>query len=306
MKLFLLSRLRDTSILCVSILFIYLALFNVYIILPQPLHIAVKSGRIRLVKLIVEFTKSTILMLDVHGQTTLHAAVKLCYPQVTSILLAAADPRGLQMENTVGNTLFEMASLSELSSRIQRFSQNQVNSMSELEISGVSPFYRYPGVYIQKLQRDLPQIHAILDVLFADGTLKSQTKLATELTKFVSMMKERLSSAEAAHTARLARIPKEVKVSENKDPQDARDVEKTLSIVVGALKDSTVNRQLIHLIDVQKSVGVDLEKAGSRHPSGIWGWKDEGELEAERDEDKDEKAQSMVWQHISVYLLNRD
>ena len=70
----------------------------------QPLHIAVKLGHIRLVKLIVEFTKSPILMLDVDGQTTLHAAVKLCYAQVISILLVAADPKCLQMENSVGNT----------------------------------------------------------------------------------------------------------------------------------------------------------------------------------------------------------
>ena len=91
-------------------MFIYSALSDIYsesaVLLTnvQPLHIAVKLAHIRLVKLIVEFTKSPILMLDVDGQTMLHAAVKLCYAQVISILLVAADPKCLQMENSVGNT----------------------------------------------------------------------------------------------------------------------------------------------------------------------------------------------------------
>ena len=231
-------------------------------------------------------------MLDVDGQTTIHAAVKLCYAQVTSILLAAADPKGLQMENGVGNTPFDIISLIELKSRIQNFPHRI--TMSELEVGGVEPFYRYPGDYIQKLQKELPKLHAILDVLVANGRLKIQSKLAKELTKFASMMKERLSAAEAAHTARLARFPKDEEASG--DPRDSYDLEKTLSIVVGALKGSTDNRQLIHLIDVQKSVGADLEKAVNR-PSDVR--KCEGELEEERgdEEEEKEKAQSMAWQH---------
>ena len=283
-------------------MFIYSALSYICTNL-QPLHIAVKLGHIRLVKLIVEFTKSSVLMLDVDGQTTLHAAVKLCYPQITSILLAAADPKGLQMENGVGNTPFEIVSLRELDSRIQGFSQNQRNRMSELKIDGVEPFYRYPGDYIQKLQKELTKLHAILDVLFADGRLKRQTRLAMELTKFTNMMKERLSAAEAAHTARLTRFPKEEKESPA-DPKDSYDLEKTSSIVVEALKGLTVNRQLIHLIDVQKSVGADLEKVANC-PSEESHWrrqrrrKDGGELEAEQEEEEEEKARSMVWQYTA-------
>jgi len=57
----------------------------------------------------------------------------MCYPQITSVLLAAADPRGLQMENTVGNTIIDMISLNELNSRIERFSNSLASSpMSEL------------------------------------------------------------------------------------------------------------------------------------------------------------------------------
>src|SRR5882757_968914 len=128
-------------------------------------------------------------MLDVHGQTTLHAAVKMCYTQITSVLLAAADPRGLQMENTVGNTIIDMISLNELNSRIERFSNSLASSpMSELGrwMDRDDPFNRQSGVYIQKLQKELPKIDTIFAVLFADGKLKSQTKLAKELTKFAS------------------------------------------------------------------------------------------------------------------------
>ena len=255
-------------------------------------------------------------MLDVDGQTTLHAAVKSNYPQITSILLAAADPKGLQMENSVGNTLLDMVSLGELGSRIQRFPHSQMNTLTELKLAGgVESFYRYPGSYIQKLQKELLKIHAILDVLFADGRLKSQTKLATELTKFASMMKERLSAAEAAH----ARFPKEEETpvrmaaghlsrfpeaSADKNPKDAFDLEKTSSIVFGALKgSSTVNRQLIHLIDVQKSVGADLEKVVNRSSdrNRMQKYNLKGELDAEQEEEEEggeEKAQSMVWPYI--------
>ena len=255
-------------------------------------------------------------MLDVDGQTTLHAAVKLCYPEVTSILLAAADPKGLQIENGVGNTPFEIISLTELSSRIKRFPQNPLDNRisSSLRTDSVDTFYRYREDYIQRLRNELPKLNAILDVLFAEGKLKRQTKLATELIKFASLMKDRLSVAEAAHTARLARFPpkkEEEKVSLD-DPKDRYDLEKTSSIVAGALKGSTVNRQLIHLIDVQKSVGADLEGAGNstrRSNESIPTWrgrgrrrqieKVEGEFEAEQGEEEKEKAQSMVWQFTS-------
>ena len=153
---------------------------------------------------------------------------------------------------------------------------------------GVNPFRRYSEAYIQKLEKELPQMHAILDTLFTDGRLKSQTKLATELTKFCNKMSELLSAA--------ALVPTKEKASENKDPLDTSDINETRSVVVAALKDLTVNRQLVHLIDVQKSVGTDLEKAGESR-SGNWRTrrKDENELEAERDEDEKE-SQSMVYE----------
>ena len=238
-------------------------------------------------------------MLDVDGQTTLHAAVKLCYAQITSILLAAADPKGLQMENGVGNTPFDIISLNELSSRIEGFPH--MVTMTQLKMDGVEPFYRYAGDYIEKLQKELPKLHAILDLLLADGRLKGQTKLAKELTNFASMMKERLSTAKAAHTTRLTRVPKEEETSA--DPKDKNDLEKTFSIVVGALKSLTINRQLIHLIDVQKSIGADLEKVGgSRSSNEGRRQKGEGELDEEQDEEEEERAQSMVWQYtFNVY-----
>jgi hypothetical protein len=288
-----------------------LALSDIYTNLLQPLHIAVKLGHLRLVKLIVEFTKSTILIFDVDGQTTLHAAVKLCSPQITSILLAAAGPKGLQMEDSVGNTPFDIMSLNEINFRIHGFTKYQMNTtgimMSALGKNGGGLwFHRYSGDYIQKLQKELLKFDAILDVLFADGRLKSQTKLAMELTRFASMMKERLSAAEAALTARLARFPEEASADIDKDPKDAYDVQKTSSIVVEALKGLTVNRQLIHLIDVQKSVEADLEKVGNRSSGKTQSRcrredEREGGLEAEQDEELEvkEKAQSMVWHRIA-------
>ena len=236
----------------------------------------------------MEFTKSTILIPDVNGQTTIHAAVKACFPKVTSILLAGAEPKGLQMENTVGDTLLDIVSLSELNSRTERFWENQGCVIDELWMYGVNPFRRHSEAYVQKLEKELPQMHAVLDTLFTDGRLKSQTKLATELTKFCNKMSELLSAA--------ALVPTKEKASENKDPLDTSDINETRSVVVAALKDLTVNRQLVHLIDVQKSVGADLEKAGeSRSDNWRTRRKDEDELEAERDEDEKE-SQSMVYE----------
>jgi hypothetical protein len=56
-----------------------------------------------------------------------------------------------------------------------------------------------------------------------------------------------------------------------------------------------LERQLIHLIDVQKSVGLgaDLEKVG-KHPSDERRrQKDEGELEEEQDKEEEERALRM-------------
>ena len=251
--------------------------------------------------MIVEFTKSTILMLDVNGQNTLHAAVKASYPQVTSILVAAMDPKGLHMENSVGNTVLDTVTLDELNSRIQRFLQTQSISMTELATSyNVDPFHRYPGNYIQKLEKELTKMDATFDALLVDGRLKMQTKIYAELTKFSSMMRERMSTAEA--TARLTVVQAE-KIPEIKDPVDTPSVKKTTMIVLEALKDLTAERQLVHLIDVQKSVGAALEKAGNRlpqfHVRSLRRHKDKGTLEGEQDEDEEEKRQSMVWRYLN-------
>lgn len=72
-------------------------------------------------------------------------------------------------------------------------------------------------------------------------------------------MKERLSAVEDLH--------------------HTPDVEETFSIAVAALNDSTVNRQLVHLIDVQKSVGADLGEGDC----GDLRQKDWDGLEAEKD-----------------------
>lgn len=238
-------------------------------------------------------------MPDVDGQTVLHAAVKKCYSRITSILVTSVDPKGLQMENSVGNTPLDIISLVELNSRIQRFSKNQENSITELEVNTVEPFQRHSKTYISKLEKELPNLHAILDVLFADGRLKDQTKLATELRKFSSMMGERLHAAKLAEAARPSRLPKVEKAPENKNPRDSPDVEKTFSIVLAALEDSTVNRQLVHLIDVQKSVGADLETVQPKFPSGKW--KNEDGPAPEQEENEKEKAQSMVWKRINLF-----
>lgn len=229
-------------------------------------------------------------MRDVDGQTTLHASVKKCYPKITSILLAAADPKGLQMETTVGNTILDIASLNEFNPRIRQFSEI-LYPKDELRINDVNPFYRYPNAYIQQLEKELPKLHTILDVLFADGRLKSQTKLATELTKFAKMMGERLSAAKAAKAAHAPQPPKEEEIV-----IDVYDPQATLSAVLAALKNVTVSRQLVHLIDVQKSVGTDLEKVNL--PSDYWRrQKVEDESEAKQS-DEDGKEKSMVWQYI--------
>ncbi|KAF8164736.1 hypothetical protein B0H34DRAFT_647969 [Crassisporium funariophilum] len=268
--------------------------------LNTPLQIAVNSGHKRLVQLIIDYSKSTLLTRNVDGQNPIHAAVSAKYPEITRMLVAVADVEDLQTEDGVGQTVLEIASLKELDSRMkQKDEARYFQRIPDLNPSSVeSQSSRYDKRDIERLEKVLPKLRTTLNTLHADGRLKVQTKLASELTRFATMMEERLASRKAVEAARPPPPPPKHKVVAVKNPRDYSDVEGTLQHVLAALEACTATRRLVHLIDVQRSVGANLAKvATSRYQ---YQRANHDGLEDEEDSDEREKKQSMVLQHINT------
>ncbi|KAJ7213244.1 ankyrin repeat protein [Mycena rebaudengoi] len=260
--------------------------------LNTPLHLSVKTGAKIAVKLLVDFSKETVLVRDVVGCTPLHSAVRSGYPEISKILIAAA-PAGLQMENGVGDVPLEIVTLKDLIPRKEAFQlrANGYGLPGDADLSyanGDSP----PRFEIEQLEVELPKYRATIEALINDGVLKRGTKVVADMVAFADFMEPRLAEAKL--------LPKlEVKyyeVAKPPPPKDVSDNAKVLEVVRAELaKGLGGNRELVHLVDVQKSVQNDLKE--SRLP----------QVEEDNDEVLQEEPDpdSELQQRTELYIYSR-
>ncbi|KAF8905746.1 hypothetical protein CPB84DRAFT_1844751 [Gymnopilus junonius] len=81
--------------------------------LNTPMHVAVKKAHKDLLKILLDYSTSSILVRDVDGQTPLLCAVNRSLSNITRLLLSASSNAidALFMENSVGNTPVELCAL---------------------------------------------------------------------------------------------------------------------------------------------------------------------------------------------------
>lgn len=283
------------------------------------MHIAVKSGYERLVSILVEYNKDSLLTRDVDGQTPLHCAVARSFPTIVKTLLDVTPGEGLLMENGVGNTPVDIITLAELVQRVKQLS-SIVSDQRSSSSDGLNPSSinasdsRIPASYFTKYETEFKELRVVIRDMADRG---KSSGLMDEVEKWVSKMEVIVSAAktreERKEAERKAREEEEKKKHVDQYPSASASVPDTFEVVKKAAQDRlgmSTTRQLIHLLDVQKSVKCTLSKVnpnaveneydgpsfghyyrGRRHPRRG----DDGfGQEAEEDEEKALKERGMV------------
>jgi len=277
----------------------------------------------------VAYSKNSILLQDVDGRAPLHCAVVNSFSSIVKTLVAAA-PDALTMENGVGNTPLEIASLKDLIQRVSNFTTSSQQgrysqSGDELRPNGLDVEPRRIQIsLIEKYEAELEETREVVGTMLDQATIAMKEKevLKMELTKWLNRVTEMVRIAKESEAPNEAKRQKEAEVFEKKDkaeryPQkDSADISETLSVIHEYLKTlsdggSSIRRQLIHLLDVQKSVGATLIKVTRGEVGDDDGYQrfsyrrrrqyeDEEELQEEVDEEVKMKNNSMVIQCLGT------
>ena len=192
---------------------------------------------------------STLLVKDEKGSTPLHVTVQQYYASLTKVILEYIPSEGLYIENGVGQTPLDIITQRYLTTRTG--SSNIMPRMNVLPrpISGLGP----PTHPLFQQEVQVQKLRATLNDLLEDGKLVRNTKLANELLAFADRMESKLT------TARPAKEPTNVATEPVLDPPiPMADLDATYAAICDAVAAVPGHRQLVHLLDVQKSVKVQL------------------------------------------------
>ncbi|KAF8260330.1 hypothetical protein EI94DRAFT_1780506 [Lactarius quietus] len=195
-----------------------------------PLMLAVKRRNAETLRTILKFgiDPAVLLLRDADGSTPLHVAVREEDTILAEILLEYGPTQLLYVENCVGQTPLDIASLRSLPRAVPGIPQP-----AQLP-TNVEGHLRYPQkpppCFLEKQKRD-PKLRATLDTLLADGCIAPDSKLATELLAFSGRMERRLAEGTA-----------QMKAEEKQADKG----------------------ELVHLADIQRSVKRDLAEQSAR------------------------------------------
>ena len=214
--------------------------------------LAVKREHASTARVILDFgiDSAIVLRKDADGSTPLHIAAQNTNTAIVELLLQHGPTEQLYMENSVGQTPLDIASLKNLprvTAPVEPL-QPDANINYQLRIlKNVAPFD------VEKQKVEIPKLRATLDALLADGHLVRDTKLATELLAFASQMEGKL----AIEMARKSAAGKDTEGGDGNHVNPVAPQGTTASTYV-LLRDAVAarpgHRQLVHLTDVQHSV----------------------------------------------------
>lgn len=276
-----------------------------------------ESGSTRATKLIINFSKSfpasTLLLRNIDGCTPLHYAVRLDLPEITELLWKELPPLALHMEDGVGMTPLEIASVEFLRERTWKIRDHRFTSLPTLSSSrvdcglNVAPFS--PRANVVQLDEELPKLRTTIGQLMQEGLLIKGTKITDELVNFADMMDTKLTKAKVATAmgadsvdglggaqpaTPIPPVGQYQPTNYENSPTAARG--RTLDVVSNAVSAAPGKRQLIRLIDVQKSVQDSLTSyAKTRETNQLL---DEDEQKLNEDAKREEKDGSLVLKHI--------
>jgi hypothetical protein len=219
--------------------------------------LAVKRGNLTTARTILEFgiDPTVFLLRDADGSTPLHAAVQKEDFVLAELLLKYGPTELLYIENSVGQTPLDIASLK----GIPRLTGPGIPSPSDLPVYP-EQHLRTPKVappfHVEKQKIEISKMRAMIDTLLAEGRLAHGTKLTTELLAFADRMEGRI----AEEVARESAAENEVEEVELDRPTLPGSNARTYFALCDAAASRPGRRQLVHLADVQRSVRRNLEQ----------------------------------------------
>jgi hypothetical protein len=209
----------------------------------QPLHLAVEARSIKTVELLLARSHVANTIRDSDGCLPLHIAVR-CGSSRIAKMLVDASPSTLFMEDGVGSTAAESATITLFRERMNHFSHDTFNL--QIATSPPTTANKDPERFdLAHLEKELPRLRETIDSLLKVGKLRKDTKLEKELLGFAEKMED--------HIRRLQQAPVVVE-REKEILTDVQDHNATYDVIKEALNHVEGERQLVHLLDVQKSV----------------------------------------------------
>ena len=250
----------------------------------QPLHLAVKKGCESAVQLLLRAKVTTFFTRDCNGSTALHLAARKSFHELTR-LLAEAGPEALELENGVGMTPLEIALSKWIDYATDRVACGTVRYTECIQ-------YNMHPILQDHSRTTAEQVKELKDTvsrLLANGRLRKGTKLATDIVAFADKLESEVKTYAEGDTKEV-----EDDVDELRTFTDT-DVTKTVDCLLAALASRTGSRrQLVHLLDVHRSVNGSLDRSQRRANTGDnngYSRRDEDDgLEPEVQEDKEGEA----------------
>lgn len=283
--------------------------------MEQPLHLAVKCGMKDAIRTILSFgvNPDTLLLRDSEGSTPLHVAVQRGLPEATRLLLKASPPSALHLENGVGETPLEIATLHEIVWRTRTdYKGTVVENVPELPLQerGVNGQNALPACSnLERLEVEVPKLRTTIDGLLKDGILRPGTKLTIALLAFADRMEKRLAVVRASPIEPL-KDEEDEEVAEEDEAMSRITIKNETSdrkAVRDAVRDA-VNAQpglrgLVHLIDAQTAVQGQLSRVKEKPDEGQYSRSyrrryrpnDKEGLEDEEDANQEERKNSMLF-----------
>ena len=271
-----LEQLKTVSITCISE-------HERELMISQPLHLAVEAGSIKAVEMLLARSHVANTIRDSDGCLPLHIAVRRGQSRIVKLLINAS-PSTLFMEDGVGSTPFESASMNQFCERMGSFTDDKYAQVGHVNPRAAD---RYPDRFnLAHLEKELPGLRNTINSLLKVGKLRKDTKLEKELVRFAETMEE--------HMRNLQDAPVDVKSEEPENPTDVKDYDATHDVVREALNHVQGQRCLVHVLDVQKSVDGTLKSSYRQEKKDV-----EGDMLAE----ETEKENKFVEEHAFTYTI---
>ncbi len=199
----------------------------------QPLHLAVEAGAVKAVELLLACSHVANAIRDSDGCLPLHIAVRRGFSRIAKLLINAS-PSTLCAEDGVGSTAFESTLLNRFRERMDHFTRDDyIPQVGCVDTSGAE---KDPERFdLAHLEKELPRLRKTIDL-------------------------RKLQQTRVDHV--------EPKKPEKENPTDVEDYDATCDVVKGALDhiQTGYQRELVHLIDVQKSVDGSMKSGSSQKP----------------------------------------
>ena len=235
------------------------------------------------------------------GSTPLHIATRTSVATITRLIGEASPEEAFQMEDGVGNTPLEIATFNWLRTSALDSFCGTLPTIQLFDKSMLSLYHRMEPQVVT-----LEEAKALKDTiarLVPSGRLRKGTKLTTDLTAFADK-----KSAEAKKRAECEAHKKSDSGSgganyEN-DTIEHADAIKTMEYIIAAASTRHGPRQLVHLIDVHRSVQGSLDKSVYKESSyGGYDYRNKDEEGGKEEKAKKHSAVSLWHGQLDDYAF---